>query len=90
MFEENKQINRMTMEEYEKELNIIKYKFEPKTVKQLKKTGYLLMDDNYYVADIVEDSSIRGMFTADTVGDCVKAISLQFIIISPIIKPNEA
>ena len=32
--EENKQINRMTMEGYEKELNILKYKFEPQTVKK--------------------------------------------------------
>lgn len=88
MFKENKQINRLTKEEYEKELNILKYKFAPETVKQLKKAGYLPMDEDYFIADIVEDSSIRGMFNADTVGDCVKAISLQFIIIlnKPIIE----
>ena len=88
MFKENKQINRFSKEGYEKELLALKYKFEPKSIKQLKKADYLPMDEDYYVSDIVEDSSIRGMFTANTVGDKVDYISLQFVIIlnKPIIE----
>lgn len=70
--------NQLSPEEYEQELYGIKYKFNPTNRRELRKAGFIPVDENNYFADIDNDCEIEGSMRSYVDGPEIKHITLTF------------